>query len=656
MEKEQERNEKLNEFENYLSNVQKFNPEIDDLVDDSQSREELERQVLDNNYLKDRIEERRMNDSMYSDRSGKPVKALALPSTSKPNLYKPSMSKNGAIRPVQNEPENIESIEARIARQLEEFHKFKNQALMECSEFLDDVESRCDEDGNKLVTIPDDFDDIVDIAIDEQSQANQNREYMEGEGEGEDDGESQPFWTRYFKADYLGDTDPAYKNLLAKEGINAEDDEAIEETKVDKLEIQKKLQEEFMKIKSLDTKIVNSNKVYKVMKDNATVRDEQTKERIKYEKDKQKEKIAIDKKSYIKSRTNNRGLNSRGSSRSKASQSSKGTKKQMKNSKGFSTNPFTGMRRPSSGKNSQKSSQKSIKYGAVEEEDKSGTFLTGVQQNAEKVANIDRRMKEDLDMDVQNDEDFNYDENNELKMINDYEEILNQSPRHRKKFVDDTSSKGSNKSSPTKVNFIKENTDNIGAQHAKNYTDRLSDTEKQRLLQLEDEIDQSFLADEETAKKILSICNKPENEKLELMSALVPVSEAGETGVISGMKNAYIYEDGDRMERINDELKTKYLALPPCSDDNETINDDVSSMYNFQSSVKGGKRASEKNSDIYSERSVQLSLISKRSGITNFSHSVVSRLSKPVSLPKEKILREKAESKLYKSNIKEIDS
>jgi hypothetical protein len=137
------------------------------------------------------------------------------------------------------------------------------------------------------------------------------------------------------------------------------------------------------------------------------------------------------------------------------------------------------------------------------------------------------------------------------------------------------------------------------------------------------------------------------------MSALVPVSEAGVTGITMGMKNAYVYEDGERMEKINDELRTKYLALPPAQDDN-SVHDDISSV-NGMASVMGGKEES-KHIDMLSERSIQLTQISKRSGISTISHSVISKLSKPISLPKEKILREQAEDKLYKSHIKEIDS
>lgn len=130
--KEKERYEKLNEFENYLLQVKQYDPEIESLVDADQSREELERQVMDNNYMREKIEEHRMNESMQSDRSNKPVKAIAFDTKSKPNLYKPPIPKITSEKSQEPaEPENIDSIEARIAKQLEEFHKFKNLALEE---------------------------------------------------------------------------------------------------------------------------------------------------------------------------------------------------------------------------------------------------------------------------------------------------------------------------------------------------------------------------------------------------------------------------------------------------------------------------------------------------------------------------------------------
>lgn len=139
------------------------------------------------------------------------------------------------------------------------------------------------------------------------------------------------------------------------------------------------------------------------------------------------------------------------------------------------------------------------------------------------------------------------------------------------------------------------------------------------------------------------------------MSAIIPVREAGQTGLSTGQKNAYDYEDGGRMELINDELKTKYLALPAPSDDESMGHGDTSSVGNFQTSVMGSRKKSEREMDIFSERSQQLTQISKRSGISSYSHSVLSKLSKPVSLPGDKLLRAQAEEKHLKQNLKEIE-
>ena len=138
----QERENKINEFQNYLENMKhlgSFGNDLDQLVDENQSREELEKQVMDNNYMKDKIEEHRMNSSFHSEGSNGPVKAISFGNSTKPNLYKPPMrksSQNKAKHTVEeenlnseNDVENIEDIQARIAKQLEGFHKQKQLAL-----------------------------------------------------------------------------------------------------------------------------------------------------------------------------------------------------------------------------------------------------------------------------------------------------------------------------------------------------------------------------------------------------------------------------------------------------------------------------------------------------------------------------------------------
>lgn len=45
---------------------------------------------------------------------------------------------------------------------------------------------------------------------------------------------------------------------------------------------------------------------------------------------------------------------------------------------------------------------------------------------------------------------------------------------------------------------------------------------------LEREIEENFVNDEAIAKQILAIKDKPDSEKLDLMSAIVPITEAGD--------------------------------------------------------------------------------------------------------------------------------
>ena len=213
------------------------------------------------------------------------------------------------------------------------------------------------------------------------------------------------------------------------------------------------------------------------------------------------------------------------------------------------------MRRPSSGRKTASSNKKQILNGKVEEDHKSSTFLTGVLHNAEGMAKLDERIKTEFDIEV-NDVDDHMSENQnnyEMELINAYEETLNQSKRRKKQYFGDSSSQNSDYSDQ-EIDFIKENSEKIGPEHHKSYLNRLNEREQKRLQELEDEIDNSFLWNEENSKKILSLQNKTDQEKLELMSAIVPASEAGEKGIITGFKNAYLYEDPKRMEKINDEL------------------------------------------------------------------------------------------------------
>ena len=124
-----ERLKRLNEFENMLLGMKVYKQEVDSLVDVDESREELERQVMDNNYMREKIEERRMNESINSDSSNKPIKAIGYIPPSKPISYKPKMTKlSSDSKPqqiVEVKEEREETFQERIARQIEAFHKTK---------------------------------------------------------------------------------------------------------------------------------------------------------------------------------------------------------------------------------------------------------------------------------------------------------------------------------------------------------------------------------------------------------------------------------------------------------------------------------------------------------------------------------------------------
>lgn len=510
-----------------------YSKEIDSFVDEDESREELERQLHDEDYVKEKIQERRARDSasensvraiMDQDYSDSDSEMRSSYSIYKPPInfqnyvamqkesvqlkgnksYHTEEDNNVPVKAIkhnantefsfkndqQNEPETFDSIRARIAKQMEIFHKVKNECLENCSDFMDDFESKVIDDKNKqnkkaFISIPEDFDDIVDIAVDEleERQAIGNEEEVLDE-------DGKPFWMRYFKADYLGETDPNYQKLLINAGIDS-----AEEQKVSSEDIAK-LQEQLLKIKSLDKQLVNSNKLYKGMKEKSSKREQALRDKLEKEKNDKKKEQEKKKKEYIKSNTLKKS-SSRASSRSKNSETSnKSSKGEKRSSKGFSTNPFTGMRRPSSGRSTTNSAKKSITNKKVEE-DKSNTFLTGVAHN-EKMVELDRQIRDDLDFEMkeEDEEGRSINQNDyQLDLFKAYDESMSQSSAKRKKYFNDSSSENSK---DQEVDYIKENQAKLGPEHHKSYLNRLSEAQRQRLEILESEIDESYLENEET--------------------------------------------------------------------------------------------------------------------------------------------------------------
>ena len=124
-----ERMRRLNEFENMLLGMKSYSQDIDSLIDADESREELERNIMDNNYMRDKIEEKRMNESTYSESSNKPVKSIGYIPPPKPINYKPNIVKGQSEvksqQYTEDKEEREETFQERIARQIEAFHKVK---------------------------------------------------------------------------------------------------------------------------------------------------------------------------------------------------------------------------------------------------------------------------------------------------------------------------------------------------------------------------------------------------------------------------------------------------------------------------------------------------------------------------------------------------
>ena len=164
------------------------------------------------------------------------------------------------------------------------------------------------------------------------------------------------------------------------------------------------------------------------------------------------------------------------------------------------------------------------------------------------------------------------------------------------------------------------------------------------MAELEQEIEEQFLANDEQIQVINAMKGKPEGEKLQILNSFVPAIEAGETDETMGMRNAYEYDDPQKLEEINQELHSKYIAMP--------LNDDASSAAGGPAtSVYSGV----KDMDAYTERSYMLSQSSAFDTRSNISSKVLSKLSKPTVLPKEEALRDNAEKRDLSNRLSEVE-
>lgn len=100
--------------------------------------------------------------------------------------------------------------------------------------------------------------------------------------------------------------------------------------------------------------------------------------------------------------------------------------------------------------------------------------------------------------------------------------------------------------------------------------DGLNEEAQSRLDILESEIDRDLVDDEDISNKIVSLRDKTDEERSELMQAIVPYNKDTE-------RNAYNYEyiEQSRMEEINERLKN-FMPLTWDEDQEETKSDNGS--------------------------------------------------------------------------------
>ncbi len=143
------------------------------------------------------------------------------------------MPSSQALVPVTNS--DLENIQKRI----EAFHKLKNECMDDLESCMDEIESQCGEDGEKLVQFPTDFEEMAMEAAEEQRQ-NAEDEILDEDG--------NPMWKNFVRTDYLEQEMPENSKLKAIMG------------KPEEKEKHQKIQKEWAKIKALDRELATTTK------------------------------------------------------------------------------------------------------------------------------------------------------------------------------------------------------------------------------------------------------------------------------------------------------------------------------------------------------------------------------------------------------------
>ena len=263
-----------------------------------------------------------------------------------------------SLVPYNGSAEEMESMN-RIARQIEEFQKLKDEAQEDLESLMDEYE--------QSANLPDNFDQVVELAIEEEKIAQEESfertdEMKALENEVVDD-EGRQFWQRFLKADYL-EQDNSENPTHAKVQMILADPEKKKEYE--------KRQKEMKKIQNLDHKIAQANKPYREMKQGALKRKRDNQIRLEMELEKQENRR---KRNYLRS----------GTERSKkGSRSRQGSRKSARSKKSTNTRKSAHFDVPFSGKHSKKSSlnsslrSKKSSRQEPQKEDDTSTFLTGV--------------------------------------------------------------------------------------------------------------------------------------------------------------------------------------------------------------------------------------------------------------------------------------
>ena len=94
----------------------------------------------------------------------KPLKEVQTQNQQRPksSIYKPPMP-----GPKAEEPKESTALE-RIQRQIEDFHKLKDECLDDLESCMDELESHVGEDGERVIRLPEDFDAQVMEAAEDQ--------------------------------------------------------------------------------------------------------------------------------------------------------------------------------------------------------------------------------------------------------------------------------------------------------------------------------------------------------------------------------------------------------------------------------------------------------------------------------------------------------